>query len=146
MATTWTLTFDCAHATAQAEFWRLALDYVTAAAPKGFGSWREWLIHHNVPEDEWQDVAAIEDPAGVGPRISFLKVPEGKTAKNRIHLDLQAGGGRSEPIGVRWPRVLAKVEQLTAAGATVQLTDFLDDGTPDHVLLADPESNEFCVV
>jgi hypothetical protein len=146
MATEWTLTFDCAHATAQAEFWRLALDYVAAPPPKGFGSWRDWLIHYNVPEDEWDDVAAIKDPAGIGPRISFLKVPEGKTAKNRIHLDLQAGGGRSEPIEARWPRVLAKVDQLTAAGATVLRRDILDDGTPDHVVLADPEGNEFCVV
>jgi hypothetical protein len=51
------------------------------------------------------DGAALEDPDGVGPRISFLKVPEPKAVKNRVHLDVQVGGGRAEPWEVRWARV-----------------------------------------
>jgi hypothetical protein len=142
----WTLTFDCERPGAMATFWALALGYVEASPPKGFASWDEWFIRLGVPEEEWDDGAAIEDPDGVRPRISFLKVPEHKVAKNRVHLDLQAGGGRGEPQGVRWSRVTATVERLVAAGATVIREDRREDGTPDHMVLADPEGNEFCVV
>jgi hypothetical protein len=145
MSTVWSVTFDCAHPAALAAFWRLALGYVDAAPPEGFGSWHEWLAHVGVPPEEWDDGAYIEDPGGVRPSISFLKVPEPKVAKNRIHLDVQAGGGRGEPWDVRWPRVREAVGRLSAAGATVIRED-VQDGTPDHVVMADPEGNEFCVL
>lgn len=45
----------------------------------------------------------------------------------------------------RWPRVTEAVERLRAAGATV-IGEVLQDGIPDHVTMADPEGNEFCVV
>jgi hypothetical protein len=143
--TDWTLTFDCSSPARQAAFWRLALGYVEASPPKGFDSWETWSRHFNIPEEEWDGGAYIEDPEGIKPRISFLKVPESKTAKNRFHLDIQAGGGRAQPWDVRWPKVLAVVEQLRAAGATIVCEHVLD-GTPDHVEMADPEGNEFCVV
>jgi hypothetical protein len=145
MGIQWTLTFDCARPSAQAAFWCLALGYVEAAPPKGFSSWEEWHRHWNAPQEEWDDLAAIEDPDGVGPRISFLKVPEGKTAKNRIHPDIQAGGGRSEPWEIRWPKAADMVQRLIAAGANVIHEDIVD-GRPDHVVMADPEGNEFCVL
>lgn len=59
--------------------------------------------------------AFIEDLDGVRPRISFFKVPEPKVAKNRVHLDVQTGGGHGEPWAVRWPPVTATVERLVAA-------------------------------
>jgi hypothetical protein len=83
---------------------------------------------------------------GVRPRISFLKVPEGKVVKNRLHLDLQVGGGRAEPWDLRWSRVTEAVDELRRYGATVVREVPLDDGRPDHVVMADPEGNEFCVV
>jgi hypothetical protein len=98
-----------------------------------------------VPREEWGDGAYIEDPEGLRPGISFLKVPESKRAKNRVHLDIQAGGGRGEPQEVRWARVLEAVLRVTEAGATV-IREELQDGVPDHFVMADPEGNEFCVV
>jgi catechol 2,3-dioxygenase-like lactoylglutathione lyase family enzyme len=145
MTTKWTITMDCANPARLAAFWRLALGYVEAEAPQGFASWPEWFTHFGVPREEWDDGAYIEDPAGAQPSISFLKVPEPKVAKNRVHLDVQAGGGRGEPWEIRWPRVTEAVERLTAAGATVIRED-VQDGTPDHVVMADPEGNEFCVL
>jgi Glyoxalase-like domain len=71
--------------------------------------------------------------------------PEPKTAKNRVHLDVQAGGGRGGPQEVRWARVLAAVRRLTEAGAAVIRED-LQGRVPDHFVMADPEGNEFCVV
>jgi len=145
MSTAWTITFDCADPAALAAFWRQALGYVDGAPPAGSATWEEWLASVGVPPEEWGDDAYIEDPAGLRPGISFLKVPEPKTAKNRVHLDVQAGGGRGEPQEVRWARVLEAVARLAGAGATVVRED-LQDGVPDHFVMADPEGNEFCVV
>lgn len=145
MVTKWTLTIDCAHPARLAAFWKVALEYVDAPAPQGFATWQEWQTHFGIPEDEWGDGAYIDDPDGTRPSVSFLKVPEPKVSKNRVHLDVQVGGGRSEPWEVRWPRVAEAVHRLTAAGATV-LREYAQDGTPDHVMMADPEGNEFCLL
>ena len=145
MSTPWTITFDCADPAVLAAFWKLALGYVERAAPAGFETWEEWLASVGVPREEWGDGAYIEDPEGLRPRISFLRVPEPKMAKNRVHLDVQAGGGRGEPQEIRWARVLEAVERLTDAGATAIRED-LEDGVPDHFVMADPEGNEFCVL
>ncbi|MFD4229662.1 VOC family protein [Streptomyces sp. NPDC058545] len=145
MSTRWTVTLDCAHPSRLAEFWALALGYVPKPPPAGFGSWEEWFAHHGIPEEEWDDGAYLSDPDGAGPTLSFLKVPEPKVAKNRVHLDVQAGGGRETPWEVRWPRVTEAVTRLTAAGATV-VREHEMDGRPDHVEMTDPEGNEFCVV
>jgi Glyoxalase-like domain len=143
MATSWSLTIDCAYPARLAEFWALALGYVQAPPPAGFATWAEWLTHHGVPEREWDDGAYLVDPAGLAPSLSFMKVPEPKVAKNRLHLDVQVGGGRDDtPWEVRWPRVIEAMERLTAAGATVIRTDE-QQGRPDHVVMADPEGNEF---
>ena len=66
-------------------------------------------------------------------------------AKNRVHLDAQAGGGREQPWQVRWPLVTEAVERLTVAGATV-IREEMQDGTPGHVVMADPEGNAYCVL
>jgi hypothetical protein len=146
VATAWSLTIDCARPRKLAEFWALALGYVLAPPPEGFGSWQDWLAAHGVPEKEWDDGAYLVDPAGLAPGISFLKVPEPKVTKNRVHLDIQVGGGRdATDWEVRWPRVIEAVERLTAAGATVLREDELQ-GRPDHVTMADPEGNEFDVL
>jgi hypothetical protein len=145
MTTKWTMTIDCARPATLAAFWSVALGYVEAPPPEGFGSREEWLTHFGIPEAEWDDSAYLADPDGVLPGISFLKVPEPKVAKNRVHLDVQVGGGRQEPWDARWSRVSAAVARLTDAGATVVGTE-PPDGQPDHMLMADPEGNEFCVL
>lgn len=145
MATRWTLTVDCAAPAKVAAFWALALGYVEPPPPSGFASWAAWFAHHNVPEEEWDDGAYLIDPDGVGPKLSFMRVPEGKVAKNRLHLDVQASGGREVPWDVRWPLVVAAVERLTAAGATV-VREYDLNGQPDHIQMLDPEGNEFCVL
>lgn len=140
------LTFDCAHPGELARFWALALGYEQPPPPEGFASTQEWLVSMGVPEEEWDDGAYLNDPAGVGPTLSFLKVPESKVAKNRLHIDVKAGGGRQTPWDVRWPRVLDMVERLKAAGATFVREHEDEQGQADHVEMTDPEGNEFCVV
>jgi hypothetical protein len=127
------------------EFWRVALGYVNPAPPQGWDSWEDWLRDQDVPEEEWGDGGGLDDPDGVLPDISFLQVPEGKTAKNRVHLDLQVSGGRHLDQALRRERIEAEVERLVGAGATVLRRDE-PSGVLDHVVMADPEGNEFCVV
>ncbi|WP_193105443.1 VOC family protein [Brachybacterium sp. FME24] len=145
MTTAWHLTIDCSAPAALARFWAAALGYEPAPVPAGFDSWEAWLIAHEVPEAEWDDGAYLHDPQGSAPKISFLRVPEPKIAKNRLHLDLQVGGGRQVPAQQRWPRIRREVERLTDLGARVVQEVPGPDG-PDHVIMADPEGNEFCVV
>jgi hypothetical protein len=139
------MTMDAADPVALAAFWMAALEYTEATPPEGWDSWEVWLRDHDVPEDEWGDGATIADPAGVGPSMTFLKVPERKVAKNRLHLDLVASGGRHVPAAVRLERIRAVVDSLTARGATT-IQEHHQGDVLDHVVLADPEGNEFCVV
>jgi Glyoxalase-like domain len=86
----------------------------------------------------------IIDPGGAGPRIWFQVVPEPKTVKNRLHLDICASGGsRAVPIAARKQRVDAEARRLTGLGAT--MVRVLEGGGLDHygVAMTDPEGNEF---
>jgi hypothetical protein len=144
MTVVWGITVDCADATRLAAFWREALGYVDAPVPEGFASREEWLVRWEVPPQEWSDCAYLVDPQGAGPSLSFLKVPEPKVVKNRLHIDIKVGG-RDRPQEVRWSRVTETVQRLLRAGATV-VEEYATSGVPDHVVMADPEGNEFCVV
>ena len=144
MATSWGITFDCHDAGRQAGFWKVALGYVDAPPPVGWKSWEDWARHFEVPEEEWNDGANLVDPDGVQPPIGFLKVPEGKTAKNRLHIDVRVAGGRHVDQSLRRERILTMVDRLVAAGGTVLREDTFH-GHLDHVVMADPEGNELCV-
>ncbi|OJF15454.1 VOC family protein [Couchioplanes caeruleus] len=130
------LTFDCAGARSLAEFWKLALGYEDEPPPAPFATREEWVASFGVPEEEDEgDGAWLHDPSGAGPRLTFLEVPEPKVAKNRLHIDVRVGKSPDQ-----WERILAKVAELVAAGGRV-LAKF--EG--HHVVMADPEGNEFCV-
>lgn len=147
MTTNWTLTIDCADPPLVARFWCTALGYTEADPPQGWDTWEDWLTDLNVPKDEWYDGASISDPNGVLPNISFLKVPEPRTVKNRLHLDLQVAGGRAVPQHLREQRIRATAATLIAAGATLFQEVPMDNSTTlDHLWLKDPEGNDFCVV
>ena len=132
------LTFDCARAAVLAEFWKLALGYVDEPPPAPFTTREQWAASFGEPEEDEGDGAWLHDPDGVGPRLVFLEVPEPKVAKNRLHIDVRVGrDGAPEEV---WRRVEATVAQLVAAGGSVSAVV----GT-HHVVMADPEGNEFCV-
>ncbi|MER6459817.1 VOC family protein [Streptomyces sp. NPDC001228] len=145
------LTIDCADPPRLVAFWSEALGYVPEPPPAGHATWRAYWSAIGVPDEELPAGAgdvpeSIVDPDGRGPRVWFQQVPEAKTVKNRIHLDLRVGGGRGVPLPVRTRRVDATVSRLVEAGAAVlRVTDEPDDGQY-AVLLRDPEGNEFCVV
>ena len=145
MHTSWGLTIDCADPGRLAAFWAEALGYDTAEPPDGFETWEAWLKDQGVPKKEWNDGAYLADPAGQGPTLSFLKVPESKSAKNRLHLDLKVGGGRHQSAKKRRTKIEKTVERLLGAGARLE-REVDQDGHLDHVIMTDPEGNEFCVV
>ncbi|MEU4694070.1 VOC family protein [Actinoplanes sp. NPDC023714] len=129
------LTFDTVNAEALAEFWKLALDYEDEPPPAPFATRAEWAASFGEPDDDEGGGAWLRDPAGAGPRLCFLDVPEPKTAKNRLHIDVRVGKGDDA-----WQRIRAKSAQLEAAGGRILTTV---DG--HHIVMSDPEGNEFCV-
>lgn len=132
--------FDCADADVMSAFWALALDDVLQPPPDGFDSWDEFLAANVLPAQVAGSLSAIVDPDGSDPRILFLQVPEAKTVKNRVHLDLRAGGaGRRSTESER--RELA--DRLVASGA-IEVEQVDDDGE-SWIVMRDPEGNEFCV-
>ncbi|KGN36195.1 VOC family protein [Knoellia subterranea] len=138
------ITCDCADAQVVSRFWARALGWVEAPPPEGWDDWPTFLRDHEVPEEEWGDGAAIRPAAGDGPTISFLKVPEAKTVKNRVHLDVKVSGGRHLDQELRLSRMCAKEADLVAHGATTLREDVVD-GHLDHLVMLDPEGNEFCI-
>ncbi len=78
-----------------------------------------------------------------GPRFFFQRVPEGKTAKNRMHIDVRATPGRRPTP----EELVAEKDRVVALGATV-LVDYDDNWGPvpeRHFVMQDPEGNEFCI-
>jgi hypothetical protein len=143
MATSFQVVFDCADPDQLARFWAAALHYKLQDPPQGYSSWQEFLAALNIPEDERNAASAIVDPDGVGPRIYFQRVAERKTVKNRVHLDVNAGGGRSVTHEERWRRVNAEAERLIGLGASrLRIGEAHGER---WVVMQDPEGNEFCV-
>jgi Glyoxalase-like domain len=126
------ITFDCADPERLADFWTVALGYAKRDLPAGFDSWADYLRAQGVPEGQWSTSAVAQDPEGIRPRLLFLMVPEGKSAKNRVHLDLSPQGTMHAEV--------ARLEQLGARVVRV-----FDDQWDVFTLMHDPEGNEFCV-
>jgi hypothetical protein len=126
MAIHWTLGCDAADPHRIAAFWADALGYVTE------------------PGYDDPDGASLVDPAGVGPAISFLRVPETKTAKNRMHIDIRVAGEPPWDMAEREQLIRVKTAELVGAGATTVREDFYGADL-GHIVMLDPEGNEFCV-
>ena len=143
MATQLQVVIDCARPGALSEFWAAALGYKIQDPPAGYDTWEDFLRAQDVPESQFDSASAVVDPDGVGPRIYFQRVPEKKSIKNRVHLDLNVGGGRETPADERIARVRNEVQRLAGLGATA-LNEVEENGE-FHTVMHDPEGNEFCV-
>ncbi|WP_416903687.1 VOC family protein [Micromonospora echinospora] len=126
MATHWTLGCDADDPQRIAAFWARALGYVAE------------------PGYDHPDGASIVDPQGVGPAIGFLRVPEGKIAKNRLHIDIRVAGEPPWNLAERERLIRTKVDDLVGSGARV-VREESDGRHLGHVVMLDPEGNEFCV-
>jgi hypothetical protein len=136
------IVFDAADPEKLAEFWELALGYVSEPPPEGFASWEDFGRSLGMPESEFGVQASRIDPEGAGPRLYFQRVPEGKTAKNRVHLDVRVAGHGVH--GEDRKRLVSEhVERLVQAGASIAWET--RDVRGDAIVMRDPEGNEFCV-
>ncbi|WP_210504159.1 VOC family protein [Nocardioides xinjiangensis] len=146
------VTFDAHDPEALSRFWAAAMGYVNPPPPgralepgeDPFEAWRAFLAAVGVPESEWNSASAAEDPDGDGPRLFFQRVPEGKSAKNRVHLDLRAAPGLEGDE--RMVALEAEGERLVALGASrVERHEPAPPMTAGHMVMTDPEGNEFCL-
>ncbi len=106
-------------------------DFIRRMIAAGYATEAETMIYDG--SLVWSDGAAIGHPEGGRPRVLFQRVPEAKSVKNRLHLDVRVGE----------ENVDAQVALLTERGAR-----FLHEGWQGPhrwVTMADPEDNEFCV-
>jgi glyoxalase superfamily protein len=133
---------DCADPHPLADWWASALgwqvepqdeDFIASMVEQGFASADDTTRHRG--RLVWATGAAILHPDGTdrAPRILFVQVPEPKTVKNRVHLDLRSGVEASD----------AERERLIGLGAT-ELSR-ASQGPNSWVVLADPEGNELCL-
>jgi catechol 2,3-dioxygenase-like lactoylglutathione lyase family enzyme len=137
------LTFDCADPAALAAFWAEVLGYVVQPPPPGFDSWDQALDAWGVPAEHRNDRSALVDPDERGPRVFLQKVSEGKTAKNRLHLDVRAAPGLEGDE--RMAALEAECGRLVFLGAA-RVERFEPDGMDSgHIVMQDPEGNEFCL-
>lgn len=143
MATGVQIVFDCTDPGELAQFWASALGYIVQPPPEGFESWERFLESQGLPAEAWNSASAVVDPDSVGPRVYFQRVPETKTVKNRVHLDLNIGGVSGTPLDERRVRVDAEVERLLGLGAEKLRT--MEQHGEYWVVMNDPEGNEYCV-
>ena len=116
------LTVDCGDAYSLSQWWKPVLGY------------------QDVPDDPnlpGHDECMIVDPTGQGTSVLFIEVPEGKSVKNRVHLDLRPRADLRD----------TEIARVIAHGATV-VGDYRGQYGPGSgwVTLADPEGNEFCIL
>ena len=133
------VTLDCVDPHAQARWWAGLLGYAVHDAHDFV---TELLESGVLPPDDavevdgrraFRDATAAADPSGSRPRLYFQRVPEAKTAKNRLHLDVRT---RPEDLG-------AEVARVVGLGAS--FVEFNSQGEHRWAVMRDPEGNEFCL-
>ncbi len=146
------VTFDAHDPRGLSSFWRDVLGYVHPGPPgvdlaQGadvLEAWDDFLASVGVPKEQRNTRSALEDPDGRGPRIFFQQVPEGKAAKNRLHLDVRAAPGLEGEA--RMVALEAECDRLVALGATrVSRFEPAPPMSAGFLVMQDPEGNEFCL-
>jgi catechol 2,3-dioxygenase-like lactoylglutathione lyase family enzyme len=138
------ITLDCADPARLASFWAEALGYRLQDPPAGFASWDDAMEALGVPPERRNDASAVVHPDGSGPRLFFQRVPEPKQVKNRVHLDVRAAPG--EAGDTRMVALEAEAERLVSHGATrIGRHEPAPPLGAGHIVMADPEGNEFCL-
>jgi hypothetical protein len=133
MANRFQITIDAADPRALGAFWCEVLGYIEQPPPEGFDNWDDALDAFGIDRSDPDRAFAIVDPEGVGPRVFFLKVPESKSAKNRVRLD----------VGVGRDGLQERARELVRLGA--HLVGEFDEPEGQWITMLDPEGNEFCI-
>ncbi len=152
MSRTVQITVDCHDPEKLARFWAEALGYIIPGPPgvrlgeyeDPFAAWKKFIADLGIELGPENMRAAIDDPDQVGPRIFFQTVPELKTVKNRLHLDVRTAPGLDGDE--RMDSLEAECHRLSELGGT-RLRRIDPDPPLEHgfIVMADPEGNEFCL-
>lgn len=135
------VTFDCAEPERVARFWCEVLGYVIPPPPEGFATWDDF--GRSLPPERRGADFVCTDPSGVGPRLYFQRVPEGKVVKNRVHLDVRVGTGL---VGAEHLAALeSECARLVPLGAVRGLLQLADEDNESCLGMQDIEGNEFCL-
>jgi hypothetical protein len=140
MAYDFQVAIDCSSPHELADWWAEALGWQVEAQDEAFirrmvetGAASEADTTQHRGALVWRVGAALNSPEPGRPRLLFQRVPEAKTAKNRMHLDVRVGPERREE----------EIARLLTLGATELWR--ASQGPYEWATLADPEGNEFCV-
>lgn len=146
------VTFDANDPRTLSIFWRDVLGYVHPGPPgvdladgaDPLAAWDAFLEEAGVPEEERNSASALVDPDGAGPRLYFQQVPEGKVAKNRVHLDVRAAPGLQGDE--RMAALEQECDRLVALGASrIRRHEPEPPMSLGFIVMTDPEGNEFCL-
>ena len=107
---------------------------VDCAEPRTLAAFWAEVLGWNVSSESTESDVEINNPAGGFPTLLFTRVPEAKTVKNRLHIDVNATAGATQQ---------QELERLLALGA--RHVD-IGQGEQTWLVLADPEGNEFCLL
>lgn len=137
------IVFDCADPDRLSRFWMQALrgyDF-PFGLPEGIVSWDDFADANGIPEDQRNAGRTLVDQERRRPDIFFLRVPEAKAGKNRLHLDIKVAQGLDGEE--RRAAIESEGDRLIGLGAT--LAERVDTDESFHLVLRDVEGNEFCV-
>jgi hypothetical protein len=145
MAHSLQVVFACESPADLAEFWAEALGYVIQLPPDGYESWDAFAEDHRIPEERRNDVSAVVDPDGDGPRLLFERFDGGRP-NQRVHIDINSveAGDIEITDDERSAKLAEERSRLEAIGATYKRRA---TGMAGEVWIEmfDPEGNWFCV-
>jgi hypothetical protein len=128
-----------------AGFWAEAIGYILQPPPEGYESWDSFADESGIPKEQRNDISAVVDPQGKGPRVLFERWNGGEP-NQRVHIDVNAVGGHgfAGSEDERRAALTAERKRLESLGAT-----FKRDATGAFgeiwIEMYDPEGNWFCV-
>lgn len=133
----------CENPARMAEFWAGALGYIVQPPPPGFDTWEDFADSMGIPRERRNDISAVVDPDGEGPRVLFERWDGGEPNK-RVHLDVNAIADRELGAEEREQRLAEERERLESLGATFHR---MADGMAGErwMEMFDVEGNWFCV-
>ncbi len=126
------------------EFWAGVLGYIEQPPPPGFENWAQFANEVGIPPENRNDMSAVVDPDGSGPRILFERY-DGGPPNQRVHFDVNVMGGRAEMSeDERRARLNEERTHIEDLGGSFK-REAVGMAGEVWIEMFDPEGNWFCV-